>query len=129
MSIFAYACIGSNDIKKSTAFFEALFSDLGIKKLFEYESGSAFGVKDPEFWIVKPFNGDVATPGNGATIAFNVSGIEDIQRLHKKALELGATNEGDPGERYDGQGYFAYFRDLDGNKFSFYKRLKEFPGD
>ena len=38
-----------------------------------------------------------------------------VIKIHKKALELGATNEGDPGPRH-GENYYAYFRDLDGNK-------------
>ena len=39
--------------------------------------------------------------------------------FHAKALELGAANEGDPGDRAAGA-FFAYFRDLDGNKFCAY---------
>ena len=38
----------------------------------------------------------------------------------KKALELGATDEGEPGQRVP-TFYGAYVRDLDGNKLTFCK--------
>jgi predicted lactoylglutathione lyase len=43
---------------------------------------------------------------------------ETVDRIHKKALELGGTDEGNPGLRAEGgEGFYAaYFRDLDGNK-------------
>ena len=40
--------------------------------------------------------------------------------VHAKALELGGTCEGAPGERMP-TFYGAYFRDLDGNKFCVFK--------
>ncbi|MDY0022677.1 MAG: VOC family protein, partial [Arenimonas caeni] len=39
--------------------------------------------------------------------------------LHAKALELGGTDEGAPGERFKGF-YAGYFRDPDGNKLNFF---------
>ena len=43
---------------------------------------------------------------------------ETVDRIYKKALELGGTDEGAPGLRdVGGEGFCAaYFRDLDGNK-------------
>jgi predicted lactoylglutathione lyase len=43
---------------------------------------------------------------------------ELVDKLHAKALELGATDDGAPGDRMDGF-YGAYFRDADGNKVCF----------
>jgi len=40
-----------------------------------------------------------------------------VQRVHGKALELGARDEGPVGPRGDGF-YAGYFRDLDGNKLN-----------
>jgi predicted lactoylglutathione lyase len=45
---------------------------------------------------------------------------EVVDKVHKKALSLGATDEGAPGLRGD-TFYGAYFRDLDGNKFCVFK--------
>ena len=41
-----------------------------------------------------------------------------VDALYKKAIELGATDEGAPGPRGGGGFYAAYFRDLDGNKLN-----------
>ena len=41
----------------------------------------------------------------------------NVDRIYRKALELGATDEGPSGPR--GEGFYAgYFRDPDGNKLS-----------
>jgi predicted lactoylglutathione lyase len=49
-------------------------------------------------------------------VAFNMGDSENVQKIHARALELGATDEGQPGERMKGF-YGAYFRDAGGNKF------------
>ncbi|MDH3767766.1 MAG: VOC family protein, partial [Gammaproteobacteria bacterium] len=43
---------------------------------------------------------------------------EKVDALHKKAMALGAVNEGDPGARGDSSFYAGYFRDPDGNKLN-----------
>ena len=40
-----------------------------------------------------------------------------VDAVYAKALELGGSDEGAPGERFPGF-YAAYFRDLDGNKLN-----------
>jgi len=53
----------------------------------------------------------------GISSALVVNGKDKVDLLHKKALSLGATDEGAPGPR--GEGFYAgYFRDLDGNKLN-----------
>ena len=44
----------------------------------------------------------------------------DIARVYDKAIELGASDEGAPGERLP-IFYGAYIRDPDGNKICFYE--------
>ena len=44
---------------------------------------------------------------------------EQVDALYRKAIELGAKDEGPAGPR--GQGFYAgYFRDPDGNKLCFF---------
>ena len=68
-----------------------------------------------DFYIMIPFDKNDATIGNGTMITFDAGTQVKVNSIHKKALELGAKNEGDPGPRH-GEHYYAYFRDLDGNK-------------
>ena len=55
-------------------------------------------------------------------IALAARSPQDVDRLHKKALELGATDEGAPGARGP-RFYCGYFRDLDGNKLNLFALL------
>ena len=57
------------------------------------------------------------TVGNGNMIALTAGSSELVDAVYAKAIELGGTDEGAPGERTDGF-YAAYFRDLDGNKLN-----------
>jgi predicted lactoylglutathione lyase len=67
--------------------------------------------------ITKPFDGNPATVGNGVMVAMKMPSKEAVDAFYQKAIELGATDEGAPGQR--GEGFYAgYFRDLDGNKLN-----------
>ena len=46
--------------------------------------------------------------------------LDEVDKLHAKAIELGATDEGPPGVRVPDVFYGGYFRDLDGNKAAFF---------
>ena len=43
-----------------------------------------------------------------------------MDKFYKKAIDLGATCDGEPGQRIPNQFYGAYVRDPDGNKLAFY---------
>ena len=73
----------------------------------------------PMLAICTPFDGGAASCGNGAMVAIPGGSRENVDRLHAKAIELGATDEGPPGERMP-VFYGAYVRDLDGNKLCFF---------
>lgn len=52
-------------------------------------------------------------------IAISAGTKEAVDALYAKALTMGATDEGAPGQRLP-TFYGAYIRDLDGNKVCFY---------
>ena len=118
--MIGYTTLGTNDLPRSTAYYDALFASIGIKRLMEFgDRGLAWGTgwDKPAFGIMKPFDGRPATWGNGTMVALVVDSKEKVDRLYKKAIELGAADEGAPGPRGDGF-YAGYFRDLDGNKLN-----------
>ena len=45
--------------------------------------------------------------------------LQSMKTFYNLALKLGAIDEGKPGPRHD-EHYYAYFRDLDGNKICAY---------
>lgn len=117
--MIGYVTLGTNDLPRAAAFYDALLAELGAKRLWEFERGIAWGIaqNQPCLGLMKPFNGQPATVGNGVMVAFGVDEREKVDRIHKKALELGGTDEGAAGPRGDGF-YAGYFRDPDGNKLN-----------
>lgn len=116
--MISYATIGSNDFDRSLPFYTELLGTQGVTKMFDHPRGGALFGKagKPVFGVLKPFDGEQATPGNGTMVAFDMDDRTGVDAFHAKALELGATCEGKPGERGPGF-YMAYFRDPEGNKF------------
>ncbi len=116
--MIAYTTVGSNDVAKAVAFYKGLLEGVfGAKIFFEGESGTGWGVgpDKPMFAVLKPFDKNPATVGNGSMVSLACADPEQVQELYAKALELGGKDEGAPGPR--GGGFYAcYFRDLDGNK-------------
>jgi predicted lactoylglutathione lyase len=85
----------------------------------DFGRGILWGVNmdKPGLALMKPFDEKAASVGNGVMAAIVVDSKEKVERVHKKALELGGKDEGPVGPR--GEGFYAgYFRDLDGNKLN-----------
>jgi|TARA_B110000881_G_C18596459_1_gene531744 catechol 2,3-dioxygenase-like lactoylglutathione lyase family enzyme len=119
--MIGYVTIGTNDLDKAAVFYDALFETIGAQRILQNEQFIAWstGADQPGISVTKPFDGKAAKVGNGNMIAIPLDTQEKVNAFHKKAIELGATDEGSPGPRGDMTGFYAgYFRDLDGNKLN-----------
>jgi len=119
--MIGYLTLGSADPVQSAQFFDPLMAELGAKRLWEMPRGIAWGVAfdQPTLALFKPFDGQAASVGNGTMVAFKATDRAHVQRVHAKALALGGSSEGEPGERTKGF-YGAYFRSPEGHKFCVY---------
>ena len=117
--MIGYVTLGTNDLPRAAAFYDALLGEIGAKRFMEGERFIAWAVSptQPSLGVIKPYDGKAATVGNGTMVALLVDSKEKVDRLHAKALSLGGTDEGPAGPRGDGF-YAGYFRDLDGNKLN-----------
>lgn len=117
--MIGYVTLGTNDLPRAAAFYDALLAEIGAKRIMDLERGYVWGVTmdKPALGVLKPFDGKPATVGNGVMVALTVNSRDKVDRLHRKALELGARDEGPVGLRFEGF-YAGYFRDLDGNKLN-----------
>lgn len=117
--MIGYTTLGTNDLPRATAFYDALFEVIGAKRIMSFDRGYAWGVAmdKPGFGLLTPFDGQAATVGNGVMVALVVDSKDKVNALHAKAIELGGACAGEPGQRGEGF-YAAYFRDLDGNKLN-----------
>lgn len=119
--MIGYVTLGTNDLKKGAAFYDALLGELGASRMMDNDQFIAWAVnpRQPALSLTKPHDGKEATVGNGVMVALAVDVPGKVDALYNKALELGGSCEGPPGQRGDNF-YGAYFRDLDGNKLNFF---------
>ncbi len=119
-----HVMLGSNDIERSKAFYDAVLGVLGAGqpmrsvaasghvRLFYRHNGSTFGLSEP-------INNEPATSANGATIGFKCDSAEQVKAFHDVAVAHGGVSiEDPPGLREGAMGalHLAYVRDPDGNK-------------
>lgn len=118
--MIGYVTLGTNDMPRAATFYDALLAELGAKRYLEWDNGIAWSNgQGAALTVVTPFDKKAATVGNGVMVALAVGSKAEVDRMHAKALSLGATDEGGPGQRGDSF-YGGYFRDPDGNKLNFF---------
>ena len=118
--MIGYVTLGTNDLARATSFYDALFTVIGAGRLMESDRFVAWGVAQdkPSLGVCKPWDEKPATAGNGVMVALVVDSNAKVDELHRKAIALGAKDEGAPGPRGTNGFYAGYFRDPDGNKLN-----------
>lgn len=123
--MFSHITVGTNNLSRSAAFYDALLLPLGMRRRHEKPDGgpdaACYGLPGqmlPIFYVHETFNRLPATAGNGSMVAFLASSVALVDVAYTAGLNAGGTDEGAPGERpHYGKGYYgAYLRDPDGNK-------------
>ena len=120
--MLGYVTVGVSDIEKACDFYGALLGEVGGKQLFGQDRIKFYGTGpgSPMLAICIPYDQKDPAPGNGNMIAIPGGSREGVDKLYQKAMQLGAFDEGEPGERLP-VFYGAYVRDLDGNKLCFFE--------
>jgi catechol 2,3-dioxygenase-like lactoylglutathione lyase family enzyme len=123
--MFSYAVLGTNDLPRAIAFYDATLAPLGHARIPDYDpdgTSAAWGLDDPgpHLWVTLPFDGQPATTGNGVMLSFLADSPAAVDAFHAAGLAKGGTSEGAPGLRPQyGEGFYAaYLRDPDGNKIN-----------
>ena len=101
--MFSHMMVGTNDMARSKAFYDALFAAMGGKPGREDPLGRVVYLhRGAMFLISKPIDGQAATAGNGSTLGFNVAltaqrprelGIARV--VQKEGLRVGPGSRGD----------------------------------
>jgi len=115
--MIAYATLGTNDMDRSIAFYDAVLGALGAVREVTSATWTRYGRPGErvKVCLTPPFDGGAATFGNGTMLAFEGPDPAAIDAFHAAALAHGGSDEGAPGVR-EGTHYVAYARDPDGNK-------------
>ena len=115
--MIAYCTLGTNDMARSIAFYDAVFGALRVERELTTPTWTRYGRagERAKFCLTMPFDRKHATSGNGSMLAFEVPDHAAVDAFHAAALANGGVDEGAPGLR-EGTHYAAYARDPDGNK-------------
>ena len=129
--MIAYVMVGTNDLESAVKFYDLLMPKMNMVRVETDKDFAAYAPKSKpeniEFYVTKPFDGNRANSGNGTMIALAVETSQIVDDCHKAGIDAGGKDEGAPGFRpAHGEIYYAYVRDLDGNKLCFVHE-KEFP--
>ncbi len=115
--MIGYVTLGTNDLQKAAAFYDQLLAVLGAKRQWDTERFILWSVRPdlPGVALITPYDGQPATVGNGTMVSLAGGTTANVDAVYKKAMELGAKDEGPVGLR-NNNFYAGYFRDPDGNK-------------
>jgi catechol 2,3-dioxygenase-like lactoylglutathione lyase family enzyme len=117
--MFSHIMIGTNNLDKSKAFYDALLGTLGVPAGVVDRHRIFWRMPSGVFSTSLPIDGKPATIGNGGTIGFACQSADQVNAWHAAGLaQGGSTCEDPPGVREGASGklYLAYLRDPDGNK-------------
>lgn len=119
--MISYVTLGVSNLDAAKAFYSDLLSDLGAKVLLDMGRISFIGknMAQPMLAVCVPYNKAAAHPGNGNMVSFQPGAKDKVDALYHKAIALGASCDGAPGQRMPDMFYGAYVKDPDGNKLCF----------
>ena len=119
--MIGYTTIGTTDLEKACAFYDGLLELVDGKQLMGLDHIKFYGTDagGAMLAVCTPHGEVEQSCGNGQMVAIPGGSPEGAEALYNKAIELGATDAGEPGQRLPFF-YGSYVRDLDGNKLCFF---------
>ena len=119
--MLAYTTLGVADFERAKTFYAALLSVIDANYVMGNERIALYGkdMDNPMLAICIPYDEQPPSAGNGTMVAIRAGSRAACDTMYEKALALGATCDGSPGERMPDVFYGGYVRDPDGNKLCF----------
>lgn len=100
-----------SDLKKSTAFYDAVLGALGFQRVYTGETAAGWGDDSgDEKFAIKKRVPVVQMPSPGFHLAFHARKKEDVHAFYEAAIRNGGQDNGKPGIRPEyGPNYYAAF--------------------
>lgn len=117
--MFTHVMIGSNDLKRAKAFYDATFAALGGGPgEFDARGSLVYVHGGSRLMVTTPIDGNPATVASGGTIGLVASSRDQVKAWHDAGVDNGGRSiETPPFERPNGS-FVAYLRDPDGSKLT-----------
>ncbi len=101
--MIGYVTVGADDIPRAERFYSAFLPELGYALDVSVEGLSYVIPVTPDqqhepadFYVKPPYDGQAASVGNGAMVAFKVQTQALVRKLFAAAVAAGGRNEGAP---------------------------------
>jgi catechol 2,3-dioxygenase-like lactoylglutathione lyase family enzyme len=118
--LLGHISFGVQDLKHSTAFYDAVMQALGYVRVHTGQNAVGYGLRgtSADRLLLIAQTEPLRPPGKGFHLAFIAPDRDAVDRFHQAALANGGTDEGAPGLRpnYGPDYYAAFVRDPDGYK-------------
>ncbi len=118
--MFGHISLGTSDLDRAQAFYDAVLAPLGIVRLWTVDTAIGYGVRggNDKLAIKLCDDGAVLCAGPGFHLAFEAPDRMAVDKFHHAALQAGGSDHGKPGPRpHYGDSYYACFvKDPDGHK-------------
>ena len=124
--MFSHIMIGTNDLDRSKAFYDAVLGTLGVPPGAVDRHRVFYRTPTGVFSVSLPIDGEPATCANGGTVGFACADTAQADAWHAAGVAHGGTSIEDPPGVREGQFgnlYLAYLRDPDGNKICALHRM------
>jgi catechol 2,3-dioxygenase-like lactoylglutathione lyase family enzyme len=117
-----HVSIGTADVLKSRAFYDAALKPLGYKCLSKGDDSAGYGKEQAALWVLKVNRPVAQNAESGLHLCFDAPTRKSVDAFHKAALAAGGKDNGKPGMRADyGANYYAAFVvDPDGHRIEAY---------
>ena len=94
--MFSHVMIGTNDLPRAKAFYDAVLGTLGVAPGHVDRHRVFWRTPTGVFSVSLPINGEPATVGNGSTLGFACTSAEQVQAWHAAGTANGGSTCEDP---------------------------------
>ena len=116
-SVLDHISLGTTDLARATAFYDAALAALGIVRVWTTDDAVGYGPSGGGDKLAIKLRPDAIAPGAGFHLAFTARSRPAVDGFFRAALDHGGVDHGAPGlrPRYGPNYYAAFVADPDGH--------------